>query len=210
MQMLPQFPLQLVVYPGESLNLHIFEMRYRQLINEVSVTGNTFGIPAFIKNKVMSFGTEMELVEISKKHEDGKMDIKTRGIGIFKIHEFFPKAKEKLYAEAEIEKLKFETVGDDFMAAEILDKTEELYGLLKIKKRLPEFAGDLKIYDIAKNIGLSLNQEYQLLTFGNEIDRQNFVLEHLNRLLPTVTQVEEIRRKAKLNGHFKDLIPPDF
>ena len=157
--MLPQFPLQLIVYPGEHLNLHIFEIRYRQLINEIDVSGNTFGIPAFIKNNVMDFGTEMELVEISKKHDDGKLDIKTRGVGVFKIHEFFPKAKDKLYAVAEVEKLDIQTSGDDFVAAEILDKTEELYGMLNINKPLPEHAAELKIYDIAKNIGLSLNQE---------------------------------------------------
>ena len=210
MQMLPQFPLQLVVYPGEQLNLHIFEMRYRQLINEIAVTGNTFGIPAFIKNKVMDFGTEMELIEITKKHEDGKLDIKTRGIGVFKIHEFFPKVKDKLYAIAEIEKLRFESSGDDFVAGEILDKTEELYGMLKINKPLPENAADLKVYDIAKNIGLSLNQEYKLLTISSEEARQNFILEHLNRMIPTVSHIEEIRRKAKLNGHFKNIIPPKF
>ena len=208
--MLPQFPLQLVVYPDEHLNLHVFEMRYRQLINEIEVSGNTFGIPAFIKDKVMDFGTEMELVEISKKHDDGKMDIKTRGVGVFKIHEFFPKAKGKLYAIAEIEKLKFQTSGDDFVAAEILDKAEELYGMLKINKPLPENASDLKVYDIAKNIGLSLNQEYKLLTISSEEARQKFILEHLNHIIPTVSHIEEIRRKAKLNGHFKNIIPPKF
>ncbi len=210
MQMLPQFPLQLVVYPGEYLNLHVFEMRYRQLINEIEVSGNTFGIPAFIKNKVMDFGTEMELVEISKKHDDGKMDIKTKGVGVFKIREFFPKAKNKLYAVAEIEKLKFQTSGDDFVAAEILDKAEELYGMLKINKPLPENASDLKVYAIAKNIGLSLNQEYKLLTISSEEARQKFILEHLNHIIPTVSHIEEIRRKAKLNGHFKNIIPPKF
>lgn len=204
------FPLQLVVYPGEKLNLHIFEMRYRQLINEIEVTGNTFGVPAFISNQVMTFGTEVELVEISKKYDDGKLDIKTKGIGIFKIHEFFPKADNKLYSVAEIEKMNFESKGDIFIAAEILDKTEQLYKMLKINKPLPEDAKDLNLYKIAHDIGLSLSQEYQLLTIAIETERQKFILKHLNRLLPTVSKVEEIRRKAKLNGHFKNIIPPKY
>jgi len=208
--MLPMFPLQLVVYPGEKLNLHIFEMRYRQLINEVAVSGNTFGVPSFITNQVMNFGTEVELLEISKKYDDGKMDIKTRGIRIFKLHEFFPKGLNKLYAVGEVEKLDLETKGDIFLAAEILDKTEQLYKMLKINKPLPENPKDLQIYKIAHDIGLSLSQEYELLTISSEKARQDFVLDHLNRLLPTVTKIEEIRRKAKLNGHFKNIIPPKF
>lgn len=204
------FPLQLVVYPGEKLNLHIFEMRYRQLINEVAVSGNTFGVPAFISNQVMTFGTEVELLEVSKKYDDGKMDIKTKGIGIFKIHEFFPTAENKLYSVGEIEKLSFESKGDIFVAAEILDKTEQLYKILKINKPLPDDPKDLDLYKMAHDIGLSLSQEYQLLTISTEIERQKFVLKHLNQLLPTVSKVEEIRRKAKLNGHFKNIIPPKF
>jgi len=142
------------------------------------------------------------------------MDVKTRGIGIFKIHEFFPKGQNKLYATAEIEKMEFESKGDVFVSAEILDKTEQLYKMLKINKPLPENPKDLNIYAIAHDIGMSLSQEYELLSIPEEKTRQDFVLKHLNRLLPTVSKIEEIRRKirrkAKLNGHFKNIIPPKF
>ena len=63
---LPLFPLQLVVYPGEKLNLHIFEPRYKQLIQECQEQGTTFGIPAFIDSEIMSIGTEIELLKIEK------------------------------------------------------------------------------------------------------------------------------------------------
>jgi len=53
---LPLFPLSLVVFPGEYLNLHIFELRYRQLINECDEEGMTFGIPPAFENKLASFG----------------------------------------------------------------------------------------------------------------------------------------------------------
>ena len=46
------FPLNLIVYPGEDLNLHVFEPRYRELINECLEEETTLGIPAFIKNKL--------------------------------------------------------------------------------------------------------------------------------------------------------------
>ena len=53
---LPLFPLKLVAFPGEELNLHIFEPRYKQLIREFEQNGTTFGIPTFLDNKVLDFG----------------------------------------------------------------------------------------------------------------------------------------------------------
>ena len=80
---LPLFPLQIVVFPNENLNLHIFEPRYKELINECEKEGTTFGIPAFLKQKVMEFGTELEVIKVEKRYGKGEMDIKTKGIGLF-------------------------------------------------------------------------------------------------------------------------------
>jgi len=52
---IPIFPLGIVVYPGESLNLHIFEPRYRELILECIENSKPFGIPVVIENKLMEF-----------------------------------------------------------------------------------------------------------------------------------------------------------
>jgi Lon protease-like protein len=48
---LPLFPLNLVAFPLEDLNLHIFEQRYRDLINECLDEGKTFGVPVFWTGK---------------------------------------------------------------------------------------------------------------------------------------------------------------
>ena len=81
---LPLFPLKLVAFPGERLNLHIFEPRYKQLFRECHENQVTFGIPAFINNKIAEFGTELKLDKIEKSYEDGSLDVRTLGIGIFK------------------------------------------------------------------------------------------------------------------------------
>ena len=84
---LPVFPLSLVAFPGERLNLHIFEPRYKQLIQDCQDEGKTFGIPAYIDDHLNEFGTEMELTSIEKVYEDGSMDIKTRGVQVFRVLE---------------------------------------------------------------------------------------------------------------------------
>ena len=109
---LPIFPLQLVVYPREDLNLHIFEPRYKQLIKECEEEGKTFGLPAYIDGKVKEIGTELELVSIEKTYPKGEMDIKTRGVGLFKIIKRYRKAPGKLYGGADIERFDFTVEGD--------------------------------------------------------------------------------------------------
>ena len=74
---LPLFPLKLVAFPGEELNLHIFEPRYKQLIRECEQNGTTFGIPTFLDNKVLDFGTEIELIKkIDMANRDNNFCIK--------------------------------------------------------------------------------------------------------------------------------------
>ena len=75
---IPIFPLGLVVYPGEDVNLHIFEPRYKQLIKECHETKKAFGIPAVVDNKLQENGTLVNVMEMSKVYENGEMDIKNK------------------------------------------------------------------------------------------------------------------------------------
>lgn len=206
--LLPMFPLQIVVFPNEDLNLHIFEPRYQELIRDCEAGELTFGIPAYIEGKLMAIGTEIRLKKIVKRYPGGESDIRSKGMGIFAIKEFFEKVPGKLYAGASIERLELDMEEAPYLNEKILDKTRELFDLLEIDKDLPDSAEKLAIFDIAHHIGLSLDQEYELLSIGNAQERQEFILEHLTRLLPVVKHMEEIREKAKMNGHFRRIIPP--
>ena len=76
---IPIFPLGIVVYPGENVNLHIFEPRYKQLIKECSENKKSFGIPAVLDNRLQERGTLVSVTEVSKVYDNGEMDIKTKG-----------------------------------------------------------------------------------------------------------------------------------
>jgi len=206
---LPLFPLNMVVYPGENLNLHIFEPRYKQLIRECEQNLITFGIPAFISKKVMPIGTELRLLSIEKKYPDGKLDIKTKGIGIFKIKEYYSQSPNKLYPGADITRLKLNDEYNQGLNEEILEQLTQLFGLLDINKKLPRSARTFRVYDIAHYIGLNIDQEYALLTLPTELERQEFAVAHLKKLLPVVENMENSKKRAKMNGHFKNVIPPD-
>src|SRR5678815_3483212 len=92
---IPIFPLGIVVYPGEKLNLHIFEPRYKQLITECHSQKKPFGIPPVIENRLQDYGSLVELTEVSKIHENGEMDIKTVGSRVFRILEVIKEVPDK-------------------------------------------------------------------------------------------------------------------
>jgi Lon protease-like protein len=209
-RILPLFPLKLVVYPGENLNLHIFEPRYKQLINECDEKGITFGIPAYIGEEVQPIGTEIELAAIDQRYPNGEMDIRTKGTGLFKTLTFFKKLENRLYAGGEIEPVVFDRDTDFTKNEKIHHHLGELYKILQIKKPLPANTPDFHTFDIAHLVGFSLEQEYELLSIPVERDRQAYMLEHLERLLPMAREMEELRKKVQMNGHFKNILPPEF
>src|ERR1700712_2391892 len=97
---IPIFPLGLVVYPGESLNLHIFEPRYKQLIQECKALDKPFGIPAVIGDRLQDYGTVVRIKEITAVQDNGEMDIKTEGEKVFRILEVIKEIPDKLYSGA--------------------------------------------------------------------------------------------------------------
>lgn len=206
--LLPQFPLQIVVYPNENLNLHIFEPRYRQLIKESEENGVTFGIPTFLNNRVMPFGTEVQLLSIEKRHESGEMDIKTKGLGVYRMEQFINPIPGKLYAGATIVRLETDRDFDWTLNEKMLGYLIELFDLLNIDKPLPDGPSDFITFDVAHHAGMSTEQEYELLSMSTEKERQIFMINHLEQFLPMVREMRNLQQRALLNGHFKDLKPP--
>lgn len=211
MQLLPMFPLRMIVFPNEKVNLHVFEPRYKQLINECDTEGISFCVPFYNKNRLMPTVAEVRLTEITKVYDDGKIDAKTQATEkIYNIKEVRKNLPDKLYSAAIVEPLKYSyDDSDTYLALQIQEKMMILYELLNIKKEIPSI-DELMIFNFGHYLGLSQMQEFQLLTITSEKARQDFVLNHLDNFIPTVQKMQNLQRKAKLNGHFKNLLPPDF
>ncbi len=97
---IPIFPLGIVVYPGENLNLHIFEPRYKQLIHECHTGKKPFGIPTVIEDRLQDYGSLVQVSEMTQVHENGEMDIRTTGLKVFRILEVIKTVPDKLYSGA--------------------------------------------------------------------------------------------------------------
>ena len=207
---IPLFPLGIVVYPGEKLNLHIFEPRYKQLINECAEKKKPFGIPVVINNKLNEMGTLLEVVEISKVYDDGKMDIKTEGLKVFRMLEMIKEIPGKLYSGAIVNYPDNISKGNKILMQNLVNGVKELHKLLKVEKNFPRPDDELNCYDIAHHAGLSLNEEYELLELLQELQRQEYLKRHLKKVMPLMAEMEILKERVKLNGHFKHLGETEF
>ena len=202
---IPIFPLGIVVYPGEQLNLHIFEPRYRQLIKECSETARPFGIPSVINDKICEMGTLVQVKEISNVYEDGKMDIKTEGLQVFRMLEMINTLPDKLYSGAIVSYPDNDEKGNRALMQGIVKGIKELHKLLNIEKKFSKPDEELWSYDVAHHAGLSLQEEYELLELLQELQRQEYLKRHLKKVIPVLAEMELLKERVKLNGHFKNL-----
>lgn len=105
---LPLFPLHLVLFPGRSLPLHVFEPRYRQLLDDCLAADRRFGVVAIRAGQaeggcaeIFEVGTVAEIESVTRL-PDGRSDIVTRGIQRFRVNDFLPGTP---YLRADVELL---------------------------------------------------------------------------------------------------------
>ena len=202
---IPIFPLGIVVYPGELVNLHIFEPRYRQLIKDCFDAKKQFGIPTVLNNKVSEMGTLVQVNEITTTYDDGRMDIKTEGLQTFKILEIVKELPDKLYSGAIVTYPKVSLKGSVGLMKKILQGIREIHKSLDVNKDFKKPDEELLSYDIAHHAGMSLQDEYYLLELEEELHRQEFLKRHLSKVIPIMEEMDTLKSKIQLNGHFKNL-----
>jgi Lon protease-like protein len=201
----PIFPLEIVVFPGEQLNLHIFEDRYKQLVSECFAENKSFGIPTVLKNNVAGMGTLVEITEIVAVHDDGKMDIRAKGLSVFHVLEVIKSVPDKLYSGAIVNYPANDDARQVRMMQRVMNSLRELHTLLNVNKDFKKPVEELLSYDIAHHAGLSLDEEYELLGLLREDQRLEYLKRHLSKVLPIIAGAEQLRQRVKLNGHFKEL-----
>lgn len=211
---LPLFPLGMVAFPGERVNLHVFEPRYRQLVEDCRDRQGTFGIPPYISETMCNYGTELEVTRVAKEYEDGRYDIECQAMGRFKLWGMENPGPGRLYAVGQVERVSLpggeEQRADLTLEAEVVAMLEQLYESMGARPGEDHFAQRPLSYKLGHKMGLSLDQEYQLLLLLTEQERLELIAAHLRRLLPSLSDVERTRNRIRLNGHFQKFDPLTF
>jgi uncharacterized protein len=202
---IPIFPLNIVVYPGEQLNLHIFELRYQQLITECIDQKKPFGIPTVIGESLQEVGVLLNVSELSNRYQDGKMDIKSTGVKRFRILEYIARVPDKLYSGAIVYYFDDDYSRFENKQQQVLKKLQQLHAKLGVEKNYKKEQHELLSYDIAHHVGLSLQQEYEVLGLTTEVQRLEYINRHLDKMLIEAQNAEETIARIKLNGHYRSL-----
>jgi hypothetical protein len=99
-RLLPLFPLQLVVFPGSAIPLHIFEDRYKEMVGEAEAAGTEFGIVLAKDGGIMNAGCTVLVESVMKRYPDGRFDVLTRGQRRFVIQSL---NQDKEYLRGEVD-----------------------------------------------------------------------------------------------------------
>ena len=202
------FPLQSVFFPGEKVPLHIFEERYKQLINDCRSEAITFGIPVYIHDSI-TYGTEVQLMEVVTTYESGAMDVVCVARQVFKVLTFDNEMEGKSYAGGIVQFLDNVNDGDKKIKQEVLSKIENLYNLMDVPFS-PMSADLFNSYTLAHKMGLSFEQEYELLQLSRESERLSYIKAHLSDTIQVLKEVNRTKELIDMNGHFRNFDPLDF
>lgn len=190
-QIIPLFPLKLVVFPDSKYPLHIFEPRYKNMVRDCIETNKGFGIVAKVDREMMQIGSYVRISSVIKEYENGEYDIIVQGMNRFSIDKI--EVHEKGYFTAHV--FEYEDInptGDEKLIEEIKNKFETV--LKKINLEPGEafwnnfINTSTKSFKIAEKSGLTISEQQQLLLFQEENARLNFLKKHFERLDEQITK----------------------
>ncbi|MBI4558644.1 MAG: LON peptidase substrate-binding domain-containing protein [Candidatus Hydrogenedentes bacterium] len=209
-KVLALFPLELVVFPGEQLKLHVFEPRYKQLINECRDRHIPFGIPAFIEGKVAEYGTEMIVAEVFRVYETGEMDIRAQGIGVFHLLKIVRDVPDRLYTAGEVVSVENDPEAYAVTRDELARQYKRFHEILGSDYEREDFDRENLSFEIGQEVGFTLAEKIRLLSIHKESERQVMIIDHLQRVIPMLEAAEQTRKRVRGNGHFQKTPQIDF
>ena len=191
MSLLPLFPLDLVLLPGIPLPLHVFEPRYKEMIRECLDEKKPFGVVRASSEGVAEIGCTAEIVEVTKRYDDGRMDILTRGVERFEVLQVH---NERPFLQAE-----FSVIDDEPGTApsQLVDRALSLHAEI-IKLAGADLGSPLKDADhlsflLAGSLPLDLDFKQKLLTTLSEPKRLQAVISYLEAVMPGLTRASKAR-----------------
>ena len=189
--LLPLFPLDLVLLPGVPLPLHVFEPRYKEMIAECLDEKKPFGVVRASSEGVADIGCTAEILEVTKRYDDGRMDILTRGVERFEVLQV---NDERTFLRAEIS-----VIEDDpgKSPAQDVERAVELHAeIVKLAgAEASKHDGDVDnlSFRLAGSLPLDLDFKQKLLTTLSEAKRLEAVITYLQAVLPGLRRASNAR-----------------
>jgi Lon protease-like protein len=194
----PLFPLEIVVLPNEVVPLHIFEERYKTMIEECLAEEREFGIVWVSDEGLKDVGCTVAITELLERMDDGRMNILTRGSSPFRL---LRRIEEMAYPAGKIELLEDADAGDETEAGkEARERYAELVERVTDARPDPAELRDLGAYAMAATVELPLEAKQRLLELRSEAERLSVVGELLGAAMKRLDYVERASERARSNG----------
>jgi len=189
--LVPLFPLDVVLLPGVPLPLHVFEPRYKEMIAECLELRKPFGVLRASSDGMVEIGCTAEIVAVTKRYEDGRMDILTRGVERFEVLQI---NEERSFLQAEIAVVEDEPGRP---AAPLVEQAVRLHAeivkLAGAEVDGPEEHADRLSFLLAGSLPLDLDFRQKLLSTLSEAKRLEAVVEYLQAVLPGLRRASKAR-----------------
>lgn len=195
---LPIFELPLAIVPSEQVPLHIFEERYKRMIDHCLESGSPFGVIFSDDDGARAIGCSAEVSDVVERYEDGRLDVIVRGERPFRVLDRFEAPD---WPAGKVEMITAET--DDGPAGEELERAREAFrALLAAVGAEPERAEAAEgAFPIAAQVELPGDEKQRLLEAGDERSRLLSLAGSLRELIGRLRRSRELAELARSNGH---------
>jgi len=196
--LLPLFPLEIVVFPGAPLPLHIFEPRYKEMIGECLSQNRAFGMVRAKENAVSAIGCSASILEVVKKYEDGRLDIAAEGIQRFEIIQV---NQERSFLQADVNFFDDEPSTTSKGASDtVIQLHEQLFAVMGQTIEVDRDAAFLS-FRLAQDLPVDLDFKQTLLEMKSEAERIELLTEYYQATIPKIENSLRVRQRASGNGH---------
>ena len=197
--LLPLFPLDVVLFPGTPLPLHIFEPRYKEMIGECLSQHRTFGVVRAVEQGLAEIGCTAEIVTVVKEYPDGRLDLVTEGRQRF---ELLRVNQERSFLQAEVAMIDDEPgTPAQADAARAVQLHSELLAIAGAKQDIPAVGPSLLSFHLAGSVPLDLDFKQKLLSLRSEAERLTLLVSYLETIIPNLRRAAHARERAGGNGH---------
>jgi Lon protease-like protein len=199
--LLPLFPLDVVLFPGTPLPLHIFEPRYKEMIGECLAQNRVFGVVRAVEQNLSDVGCTAEIVTVVKEYSDGRLDLVSEGRQRFKILRV---NQERSFLRAEVVMIDDEPgepPAED--TARAVQLHSELLALAGAKQDLSAADPASLTFYLAGSLPLDLDFKQKLLGLRSEAERLHLLIAYLETLIPNLHRAARARERAGGNGHVR-------
>ncbi|MCS6809033.1 MAG: LON peptidase substrate-binding domain-containing protein [Bacteroidota bacterium] len=205
MEKIGLFPLNIVVFPESSVPLHIFEPRYKQLINVALEQHKDFGINLVDSARLYQTGCTVEVIEVSRRYPDGRLDIIVRGKSRYTLRSL--REGEELYYVGIVDY--FDDEENEVLDMKLRSDCIALYNEL-VEIVYPGAADDYLLdaansgtasFIIAQKAGLDILRKQELLEIRSENRRLEILYDYIQRLLPDLREKRRIQDVIMSDGY---------